>query len=78
MGIAVGDPNQPRESALVIRLSSVGKAMCKLRDERNMNLVRPSLDQIIDKEHPHVRFSREIDWDFFDQRFRSICRSGAG
>jgi IS5 family transposase len=52
--------------------------MSKPRDERHKDLFRPSLDEIIDLGHPLVRLAREIDWDFLDGRFSSVCRSGPG
>jgi hypothetical protein len=38
--------------------------MSKPRDERQKDLFRPALDQIIDLGHPLVRLAQEIDWDF--------------
>ena len=52
--------------------------MSKPRDERHKDLFQPSLDEIIDLEHPLVRLADEIDWGFIDGRFSSVCRSGAG
>ena len=52
--------------------------MSKPRDNRHKDLFRPALDQIIDLGHPLVRLAREIDWGFLDERFSSVCRSGAG
>ena len=52
--------------------------MSKPRDERHKDLFQPSLDEIIDLEHPLVRLADEIDWGFIDDRFSSVCRSGAG
>ena len=52
--------------------------MSKPRDERHKDLFRPSLDEIIDLNHPLVRLAHEIDWDFLDERFSSVCRSGPG
>ena len=52
--------------------------MSKPRDERQKDLFRPALDEIIDLGHPLVRLAGEIDWDFLDGRFRSVCTDGAG
>ena len=52
--------------------------MSKPRDERHKDLFRPPLDQIIDLGHPLVRLAEEIDWDFLDGRFSSVCRFGPG
>ena len=50
--------------------------MSKPRDNRQKDLLRPALDQIIDLCHPLARLAREIDWDFLDGRFSSVCRLG--
>lgn len=52
--------------------------MGKPRDNRQKDLLRPALDEIIDPGHPLVRLAREINWDFLDGRFGSVCRSGPG
>ena len=52
--------------------------MSKPRDTRQKDLLRPPLDQIIDLGHPLARLAREIDWDFLDSRFSSVCRAGPG
>ena len=52
--------------------------MSKPRDDRQKDLLRPALDEIIDLGHPLARLAREIDWDFLDRRFSSVCRAGAG
>ncbi len=43
--------------------------MSKPRDDRQKDLLRPALDQMINLEHPLVRLAREIDWDFLAGRF---------
>jgi hypothetical protein len=48
------------------------------RDERQKDLFRPALDQIIDLGHPLVRLAGEIDWEFLEQRFAAVCEAGAG
>ncbi len=52
--------------------------MSKPRDERHKDLFRPALDEIIDLNHPLARLAQEIDWDFLDGRFSSVCRAGPG
>jgi IS5 family transposase len=52
--------------------------MGKPRDNRQKDLLRPALDEIIDPGHALVRLAREIDWDFLDGRFGSVCRAGPG
>jgi IS5 family transposase len=52
--------------------------MSKLRDERQKDLFRPALEQIIDMGHPLVRLAGEIDWGFLEQRFASVCTIGPG
>jgi transposase, IS5 family len=48
------------------------------RDDRQKDLLRPALDEIIDLGHRLVRLAREIDWGFLDQRFASVCTPGPG
>jgi IS5 family transposase len=52
--------------------------MAKPRDNRQKDLLRPALEDIIDLAHPLVRLAREIDWQFLDSRFASVCTSGPG
>ena len=52
--------------------------MAKPRDERQKDLLRPALDQIIDVGHPLARPAGEIDWGFLEQRFGAVCASGPG
>jgi IS5 family transposase len=52
--------------------------MAKPRDDRQKDLLRPALDQIIDMGHPLVRLAGEMDWSFLDGRFGSVCRAGPG
>src|SRR5437763_12535212 len=52
--------------------------MAKPRDNRQKDLLRPALEDIIDLAHPLVRLAREIDWQFLDGRFASVCTSGPG
>jgi transposase, IS5 family len=52
--------------------------MGRPRDDRQKDLLRPALDQIIDLSHPLVRLSGKIDWGFLDSRFSSVCQPGPG
>jgi IS5 family transposase len=52
--------------------------MGRPRDERQKDLLQPALDQIIDLKHPLVLLAGEIDWDFLDGRFRTVCLPGPG
>jgi transposase, IS5 family len=52
--------------------------MSRPRDDRQKDLLRPALDAIIDLGHPLARLAEEIDWDFLDQRFASVCQAGRG
>lgn len=53
-------------------------SLSRPRDDRQDDLFRPPLQQIIDLRHPLVRLVREIDWDFVGRRFGSVCRTGRG
>ena len=52
--------------------------MAKPRDDRQKDLLRPALEEIIDLGHALVRLARAIDWGFLDQRFAGVCTAGAG
>ena len=52
--------------------------MSQPRDDRQDDLFRPPLEQIINLRHPLVRLAGEIDWDFLAGRFSSVCRVGPG
>ena len=52
--------------------------MSRPRDDRQKDLLRPALDQIIDMGHPLVRLAEKIDWRFLDGRFGSVCQPGPG
>ena len=52
--------------------------MSKPRDERQKDLFRPALGQIINMDHPLVRLAGGIDWEFLEQRFAAVCEAGAG
>jgi hypothetical protein len=47
------------------------------RDDRQNDLFRPPLAEIINLRHLLVRLAKEIDWGFLAGRFRSVCRIGA-
>jgi IS5 family transposase len=52
--------------------------MSRPRDDRQDDLFRPALDQIINLRHPLVRLAQQIDWAFLAGRFGSVCREGPG
>ena len=52
--------------------------MSRPRDDRQDDLFRPALRDIINLRHPLVRLADMIDWDFLDQRFSSVCHAGPG
>ena len=52
--------------------------MGKPRDDRQKDLFRPGLDQIIDPDHPLVRLAAGMDWGFLSQRFGAVCTTGPG
>jgi IS5 family transposase len=52
--------------------------MSQPRDDRQDDLFRPSLNEIINLRHPLVRLAGEIGWDFLAGRFSSMCRVGPG
>lgn len=52
--------------------------MSKPRDDRQVELFRPALEQIIDLTHPLVRLAAEIDWAFVKRRFGAGYRTGPG
>jgi IS5 family transposase len=56
----------------------LGGAVAKPRDNRQKDLLRAALEDIIDLAHPLVRLAREIDWQFLDGRFASVCTAGPG
>jgi hypothetical protein len=48
-----------------VALSSAwGDAVARPRDDRQKNLLRPALEEVIDLGHALVRLAREIDWGF--------------
>jgi IS5 family transposase len=51
--------------------------MSQPRDDRQDDLFRPALGEIINLRHPLVRLAAEIDWGFAG-RFGSVCRAGPG
>lgn len=52
--------------------------MSKPRDERQRDLFRPALIEIIDMDHPLVRLAHEIDWAFIERRFGEVHHAGVG
>lgn len=52
--------------------------MSRPRDERQKDLLRPALDEIIDMGHPLVRLAERIDWSFLEARFSAVCQAGPG
>jgi IS5 family transposase len=52
--------------------------MARPRDDRQKDLLRPALEEIIDMGHPLVRLAGEIDWGFLDGRFSRVCTPGPG
>ena len=52
--------------------------MSKPRDERQNDLFRPPLDEIIDMGHPLVKLALEIDWGFLEQRLGGRYEAGPG
>ena len=52
--------------------------MGRPRDERQKDLLRPALDQIIDLGHPLAQLAGKMDWGFLDGRFSSVCQPGPG
>src|SRR5215470_11569373 len=58
--------------------SALGGAVARPRDDRQKDLLRPALEEIIDLGHPLVRLARAIDWGFLDQRFCRRLHAGSG
>ncbi len=58
--------------------SAWGDAMAKPRVDRQRDLLRPALEEVIDLGHPLVRLAQRIDWGFLDRRFSSVCTAGDG
>ena len=44
--------------------------MSKPRDDRQKDLFRPPLEELIDLSHPLARLAQKIDWDFIDGAFQ--------
>jgi hypothetical protein len=55
-----------------------GRSWWRSRDYRQADLLRPSLEQIIDMGHPLVRLAGKIDWGFLDRRFGEVYAAGDG
>jgi hypothetical protein len=71
---AEGRPRRRRASRARF---AVGGTMSPPRDDRQNDLFRPPLAEIINLRHLLVRLAKEIDWGFLAGRFRSVCRIGA-
>lgn len=52
--------------------------MSKPRDDRQNDLFRPPLEQVIDLRHPLARLAKRIDWPLVTARVASACRPGPG
>ena len=52
--------------------------MSQPRDDRQDDLFRLALEEIINLRHPLVGLAAEIDWGFLAGRFGSVCRAGPG
>ncbi len=52
--------------------------MARSRDDRQKDLLRPALEEIIDLGHPLVRLARQIDWGFLRSAFCERVRAGSG
>ena len=51
--------------------------MSQPRDDRQDDLFRPALEEIINLRHPLVRLAAEIDWGFLAGRFGLSRRAWA-
>jgi IS5 family transposase len=52
--------------------------MAQPRDDRQKELFRPALEEIIDMGHPLVRLAQKIEWEFLDRQLGGVYRPGAG
>jgi transposase, IS5 family len=52
--------------------------MSKPSDERQKDLFRPALEQIIALDHPLVLLAQKIDWSFLAGRFGAVYQAGSG
>jgi IS5 family transposase len=52
--------------------------MSQPRDDRQKDLFRPALEQIINTGHPLVRLGQQIDWGFLERRLGEVYRSHDG
>jgi IS5 family transposase len=52
--------------------------MSKPRDERQKDLFRSALDQLIDMGHPLVRLAQRIEWRRLEQCLDEVYRPGPG
>ena len=52
--------------------------MSQPRDDRQKELFRPALDQIVDRDHPLVRLAQRIDWPAIEHELAETYSPGAG
>ena len=52
--------------------------MSQPRDDRQKDLFRPALEQIVNMGHPLVRLGQQIDWAFLERRLGEVYRSHDG
>lgn len=52
--------------------------MSQARDDRQKDLFRPALEQIIAMDHPLVRLAQRIDWAFLDRRLGEVYKASDG
>ena len=55
-----------------------GDAVARPRDDRQKDLLRPALEEIIDLGHPLVRLAGVIDWGFLDRLLRASAHRVRG
>jgi len=60
------------------RSSALGDRVAKPRDDRQKDLVRPVLEEIIDLGHPLVRLPARSIGGFSIGAFASVCAPGPG
>jgi len=52
--------------------------MSQPRDDRQKELFRPALEEVIDMGHTLVRLSERIDWDHLERELGSVFHPGVG
>jgi hypothetical protein len=58
--------------------SALGDAVARPREDRQKDLLKPALEEVIDLGHPLVPLARAIDGGFLDRRFAGVCTPGRG